>query len=42
MKGKISEVEKIKIPKCGRKSHVENVNEETKEFCSEEEDIGIR
>ena len=41
MKGKISEEEEIKIPKCNRKSHVETVNEETKEVSSEEEDIGI-
>ena len=26
-KGKISEEEEIKIPKCSRKSHVETVNE---------------
>ena len=42
MKGKISEEEEIKIPKCSKKSHVETVNEETKEISSEEEYIGIR
>ena len=35
VKGNISEEEEIKIPKCSRKSHVENVNEETKEGNSE-------
>ena len=42
MKGKSSEDEEIKITKCNRNSHVETVNEETKESSSEEEDIGIR
>ena len=41
MKGNISEVEEIKILKCSRKSHVENVNEEIKGSSSEEEEIGI-
>ena len=41
MKGKNSEEEEIKIPKCNIKNHVENVNEETKEISSEEEDIRI-
>ena len=41
MKGKKSEDEEIKITKCSRKSHVETVNEGTKESSSEEEDIGI-
>ena len=38
---KISEEEEIKIPKCSRKSHVETLNEETKESSSEEKEIGI-
>ena len=42
MKGKISEEEEIKIPKCNRKSHIKTVNEETKESSSKEKDIGIR
>ena len=42
MKGKSSEEEEIKIPKCNRKIHVETVNEETKESSSEEEEIVIR
>ena len=41
-KGKKSEEEEIKIPKCNRKSHVETVNEETKETSSEEEEIRVR
>ena len=41
MKGKSSEEEHIKIPKCNRKIHVETINEETKESSSEKEDIGI-
>ena len=42
VKGKSSEEEDIKIPKCIRKIHIETVKEETKESSSEEEDIGIR
>ena len=42
MKGKSSEEEEIRIPKCNRKSHIETLNEETKESSSEEEYIGIR
>ena len=42
MKGKSSEEEKIKWPKCNIKGHVETVNEETKESSIEEEDIEIR
>ena len=41
MKGKISEVEEIKILQCNRKSHVETANEEMKGSSSKEEDIGI-
>ena len=32
----------IKLPKCGRRGDVENVNEETKEISSKEEKIEIR
>ena len=42
MKGKTSEEEEIKIPKCSRKSHVDTVNRERKEISSEEGEIGIR
>ena len=42
VKGKSSEKEEIKIPKCSRKGHIETVNEETKDSSSVEEDIGIR
>ena len=42
VKGKISEVEEIKILKCRRKSHVETVNEEMKGISSEQEENGIR
>ena len=42
MKGESSEKEDIIRPKCNRKSHIETVNEETKESSSKEEDIGIR
>ena len=31
-----------RLPKCGRKGDVKNLNEETKESISEEEEIGIR
>ena len=41
MKGKSSEEEEIKIPKCNRKSDVETVNEETEESISEDEEIVI-
>ena len=41
VKGKNSEEEEIKIPKCIRNIHVETVNEETQEISSEEEEIGI-
>ena len=33
--------EEIKIPKCSRKSHVETVNEESKESSSEAKEIRI-
>ena len=39
MKGKNSKEEEIKRPKCNINSHVQTVNEETKESSSEEEDI---
>ena len=42
VKGKSSEEEDIKRPKCDIKIHVETVDKETKERSSEEEDIGIR
>ena len=42
LKGKDSEEEEIKIPKCIRRSQFETVNKETEEISSEEEDIGIR
>ena len=42
MRGKNSEVEEIKILKYRRKSHVDIINEESKESNSEEEEIGIR
>ena len=42
VKGKNSEEQEVKIPKCSRKSHVETVNEEMRESRSEEEEIGIR
>ena len=38
MKGSSGEVEDIKISKCSRKSHVNIINEETKESNSEEEE----
>ena len=41
MKGKSSEEEDNKIPKCNIKSHVETVKEVTKESSSKEEYIGI-
>ena len=41
MKGKISEVEEIKILKCSTKSHVETINEGMKVISSKEEEIGI-
>ena len=41
MKVKSSEEEDIKGPNCNRKTHIETVNEETKESSSEEEEIGI-
>ena len=42
VKGKISEVEDIKILKCRRKSHVDIINEEMKVSSSEDEYIVIR
>ena len=42
VKGKNSEEENIKIPKCIRKNHVETVYKKIKESSSEEEEIGIR
>ena len=39
MRGKISEVEEIKILKCIRKGHVDIINEEIKGSISEEEYI---
>ena len=42
MKGKISEVEKIKIIKRSIKIHIETVNGELKGSSSEEEEIEIR
>ena len=41
MKVSSSEVEEIKIPKCGRNIRVDIINEEVKRNSGEEEEIGI-